>query len=289
MSSRRTSLLTIIAVGCISYLLDPTPDRLPFLALAAAILGTILLPRTKKERIAGILLCCALLFFFIGPVLSSQFIEETLAGITAEPMQHWPAPAAQVGLGGQQITFRGDGRYYIATVCYWLNKHQALVAAHRIKEFSVGASMPIQLVAEGLVEELSAEILFNDDNGVGIKLADEPSSPWEQLPIAGTSEIIIGGEAEIISIHGGSFPVIVKGFLAMDSQQEKVVIERINDTDNFIGGMSGSPIVQNGKIIGFMSSTLRGMKGLAFGNVAGQAYAQTEGLMQEYAREKPQK
>ncbi len=281
MSSRRTPLLLLGAALCISFMLDPTPDRLPFLALLTAVSGTVILPRSRAERRVGVLICCALLFFSIGPMIGNRFLEETVARITEEPAQHWAAPNAQVRLGGQQISFQEDRDYYILTACYWLDNSKALVAAHRVKGFPSGTIFPIQVITKGQVEELSAEVLANDNNGVVLGLATEFLPTSDLYPIAATSEIVVGREAEIISSYGGCFPVIVKGFLDMVSQQEKVVIERINDTDNFIGGMSGSPVVQNGKIIGFMSGTLKGEKNLAFCNIAAEVYANTADLMNE--------
>ncbi len=58
-------------------------------------------------------------------------------------------------------------------------------------------------------------------------------------------------------------------------------MEKIKDTDNFVGGMSGSPIVQNGKIIGFMNGTLKGEKRLALCSIAAEVYANTADLMNE--------
>ncbi len=281
MSSKRTSLLLLGAALCISFVLDPTPDRLPFLALLAAISGTIILPRSKTERTVGVLICCALLFFYIGPTMHSRFLEDTVGRITEEPAQHWAAPDTLVRLGGQQISFQEESSRYIMTACYWLDNSKALVAAHRAKGFASGSIIPIQVIGKGQIEELSAKILANDDNGVALELTKEFLPTTDLYPIAATSEIVVGGEAEIISTYGGSFPVVVKGFLDLVGQQERVVVEKIKDTDNFVGGMSGSPIVQNGKIIGFMNGTLKGEKRLALCSIAAEVYANTADLMNE--------
>lgn len=158
---------------------------------------------------------------------------------------------------------------------------RAVAAAHRVDGFSVGDTFRTQIIASGKVEELDAEIISNDSMGIAIQTGIPFAVETDLYPIAASDEIVVGEEAEIISIRGGSFPVIVRGFHELPSHGAVVVIERINDSDDFISGMSGSPVVQNGRIIGLMSSTLRGGSEVAYCRLAAEIYAKTTPLMEE--------
>lgn len=281
MSKKRTPLLLLGVALLISFLLDPTPDRLPTLALIAAIGGTAILPRTKTQRVVGVFICCALLIFSLSSSVGTMMIKD----IADEPSQHWLAPNAQVRLGGQTITFdlvdsTREG-YHILTACYWLDNSTTLIAAHKMKKFTPGEALAIQVTGDGYIENFETEVIFNNDDGLALGLTSEFIPPADLYSIAASKEIIVGAEAEIISQYGGSFPVIVKGFFALRGRDE-IAIEIVNDEDDLIGGMSGSPVVQNGKIIGFMRGGFKSARRIGLCKIAAKIYANAADLMQEY-------
>ena len=277
MSHKRIPLALIGTALILSYILDPSPERLPRLAIFAVIGLITFIFRTRSQRVLGVLLCIVLLYIAVWPEMRAGIKEQ----ISDEPSQHWDAPAGEVRLGGQQITFYGSNSGYILTVSYWLDDTRAVAAAHRVDGFSVGDTFRTQIIASGKVEELDAEIISNDSMGIAFQVDTSFAPSTDLFPIAGSDEIVVGEEAEIISIRGGSFPVVVKGFDEFTKHGTVIVIERINDSDDFISGMSGSPVVQNGKIIGLMNSTLRGDSEMAYCRLAAEVYTQTTTLMEE--------
>lgn len=287
MRSKRWPLLLFGAVLCTSFLLDPALARIRIPALIAALGGVFVLSRPKAERPLKVLICCSLLIIAAVPWIS-RIVDVTIrSNFTEEPAQHWTTPDILVGLGGQQIVFYEDDIDYRtltrATVCYWLDNSTALVAAHYIPVLAGKDTVPIMVVSKEQIEPLTAEIMFNNNSGVALKMPTElwPASGF--YPIAATSEIVVGAEAQIISSYGGSFPVHITGFYNY-AEQDMVVIERISGADNFVGGMSGSPIVQNGKIVAFMSGTFRKRERFAVCNIAAEVYSHTAHLMRRRIR-----
>lgn len=282
MKSKRIPLLLLGAVLCTSFLLDPALARIRTPALLAAIGGIYVLSLPGAERPLKILICFSLLTVAFVPWIS-RIVDATIrSNFTEEPAQQWAAPDALVGLGGQQIVFYEDAVDYRtltrATACYWLDNNTVLVAAHYIPGLARKNTVPIMVVNKVQIEPLTAEILFNSNNGVALKISTEFLPASDLYPIASTREIVVGAEAQIISSYGGSFPVLITGFYHF-AAQDMVVIERISRADNFVGGMSGSPVVQNGKIVAFMSGTFRKRERYAVCNIAAEVYGNTARLL----------
>ena len=275
MSRKRLLLFGVTLI--IVILLVPAPARFSTLLLGIAIGGTVFLPRTKLQRAIGIFICFCL-FFASGMLMIGDIILNNLA---AAPTHHWEAPAELVGLGGQQITLYAPEKATTFTVCYWLENGALLAAAHNLSGF-VPAGVPVHLGPPAPeAESVSAKVLANSDDGLALGLPSDYAPPTTPCPIGATTDLIADTEAEIISDRGGSFPVIIRGFLNL-SNQSIMLIESLNAYDIFIPGMSGSPVVQDGKIIGFMVGSFRGNKNVAFCRLAAELYASNLAAMQEY-------
>ncbi len=133
------------------------------------------------------------------------------------------------------------------------------------------AGLPGEL-SGSLSIESTGSLLINDLTGVYGRLSRLPSAPGRVVAVAGRAEVTTG-EARILCTVEGSQPtaydiVIEKTNPAAGDGEQDMTI-RITDeallekTGGIVQGMSGSPIVQNGKLVGavthvFINAPYRG-------------------------------
>ncbi|MEG2770647.1 MAG: SpoIVB peptidase S55 domain-containing protein, partial [Oscillospiraceae bacterium] len=115
--------------------------------------------------------------------------------------------------------------------------------------------------------ETNGKIALNNENGVYGTLTGNGKSKFigTQMPIAKMQEIKVG-DAEIITTIDGETPQkysvqIEKINFATDNPNKNMVIKitdnrLLSQTGGIIQGMSGSPIVQNGKLVGAVTHVL---------------------------------
>ncbi|MEG2054126.1 MAG: SpoIVB peptidase, partial [Oscillospiraceae bacterium] len=115
--------------------------------------------------------------------------------------------------------------------------------------------------------ETNGKIALNNENGVYGTLTGNGKSKFigTQMPIAKMQEIKVG-DAEIITTLDGETPQkysvqIEKINFATDNPNKNMVIKitdnrLLSQTGGIIQGMSGSPIVQNGKLVGAVTHVL---------------------------------
>lgn len=98
-------------------------------------------------------------------------------------------------------------------------------------------------------------------------------SDMEAIEVALRNEIVTG-EAEIITNVNGNkktYKVVVEKIYLNDLEDNKSFVirvtdeELINSTGGIIRGLSGSPIVQNGKLIGVVTNVLVSNPTVGFG------------------------
>ena len=142
----------------------------------------------------------------------------------------------------------------------------------------------VQIISQGRIEDVEAEFLFNEDCGLGLQLPADFLLDAPDYAIASTGQVEAGAEAEIISIQGGSIMVEVVGFL--DTRyREEIIVKALDPNQKLIKGMSGSPLVQKGAIIGFLRGGLTGMKDYVACSPAAKVYQEAQGHLKTDKKE----
>jgi stage IV sporulation protein B len=110
-------------------------------------------------------------------------------------------------------------------------------------------------------EEVLGSIHKNTQFGIYGKLSSLPSNPiyQEAIQIATMNQIQIG-QAEILTVIDGQnierFSIDIQKINIQDSPSSKGLVIKVTDprllekTGGIVQGMSGSPIIQNGKLVG---------------------------------------
>lgn len=270
--------LYFFAAVCLQASLGPYA----FLGLfVVALFCAVLPPRRLRQKVILFAVVVALVFpwaFYhaLGGAL--------LSTVTATPIREVAAPGVAVAPGGSYLLVYGVGdgdNVSVFTVCYFLDADTVVAAAHRM-ELAEGEYVAT-LSGPGLVQSGSIQVLVDTDAGVLLRGVEISRSTEQRLPLAGTSDIQVGMTAEVISTYGWSGQVTVAGYDQLGDAQY-LVLTRGQFEGEVIPGMSGSPVVQNGKIIGFIARAPHvGYSGtkVAFARLAGEVY---DGTISFYQR-----
>ncbi|MBS3985293.1 MAG: hypothetical protein KGZ66_06790 [Selenomonadales bacterium] len=73
----------------------------------------------------------------------------------------------------------------------------------------------------------------------------------ELIRLGGTADIVVGEVATVLPGAAGPFTVRVVGYMQFRGEQ-LLLVSPLHAKDRIEPGMSGSPIVQNGKLIGVL-------------------------------------
>lgn len=196
-----------------------------------------------------------LLLLIALPVYQYSFADRDLLtlGLLRRPLREITPPQMEVTLGGESIYVFGE---FEATVCFYVGNEIAVIASHYCSGIEAGEVYQVQIYNDVLEQRGSARVLANDDWGVALALQGIDVSCFlrPRLPIAGTAEICIGGSAMLHSTQRGSFPVTVFGYRRAPGAQH-LVVRALSKAHPIEPGMSGSPLVQDGKLIGFISGS----------------------------------
>ncbi|MDR0821713.1 MAG: SpoIVB peptidase [Oscillospiraceae bacterium] len=142
--------------------------------------------------------------------------------------------------------------------------HAVPVSINRVVKGKKGA--PGELCGSFLSEVAIGTIAFNTDSGVFGKMENPPAITGE-IPMAFKQEVKTGA-AEILSTVGGSeakaYSVIIEKINYDETNAVKNMIVRVTDpellntTGGIAQGMSGSPIIQNGRLAGAVTHVFVG-------------------------------
>jgi hypothetical protein len=191
-----------------------------------------------------------------GDLFTHEMISET-------PLQPLPTLDVSVIPGGESLSWSiavGEGPRTVfknaaATVCFYIPDDGLCVVAAHSCGLKTGEALIITPNTEDLVPGIprSADVLVDSQYGVVLERITCPDPGREQLPLANEEDISVGEEAIIRTLGNGDIRVKVIGF-AIVSEGHLLVLELLDDVE--VGpGMSGSPIIQSGKVIGFFIGT----------------------------------
>ncbi|NLH01033.1 MAG: SpoIVB peptidase [Clostridiales bacterium] len=131
-----------------------------------------------------------------------------------------------------------------------------------IKKGCAGA--PGELCGDFSTKTSCGNILKNTQCGIfGIMHSDVPDAS-KAIPVAGSDEIVLGRASILANIHGTDveeFEVeitrVYRGNLDSRSLMLSITDKRLlQETGGIVQGMSGSPIIQNGKLIGAVTHVM---------------------------------
>lgn len=245
MSKNMKKYLLMAAVVAVLFLLDDSPVRLPKFIFMIGCGLAFSIPRKWSHRIltfAGILLVS---FLALG--------RDVVLSIRAEAAQspYWEvqAPEQQVVLGGQKVFIRTEG--IIGTASFYPGDGTMVAMAHSSEGLETGLIVGMNITGGQSIITTKAMVLMNDEQGVLVGLPEDTEVKSETIALGGTADISVGEEAVVHSAVGGTFEVVINGYRLQDDHQ-LLVFSPLKSANRIIPGMSGSPIVQNGKLVGLL-------------------------------------
>lgn len=251
----------MLAVYCICSLF--LKQRLQPVVLADLLLLTSLLLLLSRVRLKGKLVLALLTAAATVPWLYYHYIGALFfSTLSAVPIAAVEPIDGQVSLGGGHIVLLKPARQLNAppptavfTTNYYLGPELVVGAAHKM---DLDLDMyQASLTVQGEIQTGSIQVLVNSDYGALVRLIGMSSPETALTPIGGTESIAVGETAEVLSTYGWSGSVTVAGYHSQNGQQY-LLLTTPAGTRDAQPGMSGSPVLQNGKVIGFLDAVIPG-------------------------------
>ncbi len=217
-----------------------------------------------------------------GDLIAYEIVSET-------PLQQLPELDVSVIPGGEllqwSVAVEQGSRSVVKTskviVCFYMpGDGPCVVAAHPCGR-EAGDTPDISPNSEALVSGSSrpASVLADCEHGVVFAGLRCPDPDRKALPLAGAEDVKVGEEAVICTLSKGDIPVKVMGF-SMMNDAHLLVLQRFDKDAEVGAGMSGSPVIQDGKIIAFLHSVTRFHRGPRF--VMARPALEVYDALQEY-------
>lgn|GEM_PF-1410326 len=228
-------LLVIISAGY------PGP-RVPAIAFCVALACTAFFDLKRRLIFIGVII-------FVQAFSMGMNGARVLLGEASElPEVAVPEVAASVVPGGDVFATRVSTQQSMkATVCFYKNG-VAVVAAHEC------GLRPGVLHADTTLNyrKIEEQLLLLEDTPWGFAVKPiEPPVGRQELPIGNAADVSVGEPATCLLSENESFDVEIEGWSVRDGRPYLVV----SSLHEITKGMSGVPVVQNGRIIGFLSAT----------------------------------
>ncbi len=191
---------------------------------------------------------------------------------------------ASVEVGGETIwVVPPEGRGVIATICFYQGD-MSVIAAHPVPLNDGPWPMRVEPhIPVGMVHGVP-EFVTSTPYGAVLKGLGPLGEGRERMEIAAATEIAVGEDAELRSSWKGTLPVRVLGFTERDGEPF-LVLQFHSEKDVFEGGMSGSPVVQGDKIVGFAAMTISVVSWrrpqIAFARLASDVYLGTQSYLEQ--------
>jgi len=283
----KSALMVGVIVGIHALIYE---ERVLVFGLGAILLGAIValwndgiravLKLNKTVRTIGIVMAVALIaalvgiyYSVIGNYMVSTIVDNTFDSL---PEGYYTASevAAKVRVGGDHLVIHSGSQGLSMRTCFYTDEGLAVAAAHGFDLGEGGYRMQLngQFTLRAQVTEVTPSgIVLN-----GLVPPEESSHLGFALP----SEITLGEEATLLHADE-DIQVLLLGY--HEAKGDQVLVVKQLDGASPIGpGFSGSPIVQNDKLIGFLSMAIkpnimyRGPR-IGFARLATEVYLETIG------------
>jgi hypothetical protein len=178
-----------------------------------------------------------------------------LSEIRPSPLRPLPVANGRVVLGGDRLRLHSPERCFEVAVCFWVPESDIFaVAAHSCKTLP-GSTPKVNDTPDKCPnsdpDATTVKVVTDSDFGLVLSGMEIPAGRREELSIGGSEDIFIGEEALLYTSEDQGTSVQVLGFSIMRDQQ-MLLVQVLNKDADLGPGASGSPLVQNGKIIGFL-------------------------------------
>ncbi|NLC15142.1 MAG: hypothetical protein GX784_02315 [Firmicutes bacterium] len=216
--------------------------------------------RRSLTVIAGLLMLFVAIYATGGHILLTEEVHLT-------PLSPLADVDASVLLGGDHIRVHTDERCFNVTVCFYVADTDLCVIAAHSCETQAGETVKVLLVPFSKSgseppdwcpvfdpNATDAEVLLDSDYGVILSGIQPPRSGPDELPIGKPDDIGPGEEALLHTARSGVLPAEIKGFW-LSRNGHLIVAQLTGKEPKILSGFSGSPVVQNGKLIGFLAAT----------------------------------
>lgn len=261
--NRRQVVSVCIVVFCIAALLFLPYSVLSRRGALTLIVSPFLYAAFSLYRrwwvpIVTCLLVVLLIVSFHGQeIVVSQTVSET-------PFREVSETDVSVVLGGDalhlyftvQEELRTVAKEMRVTVCFYVPGSDTCVAAAHSMGLEAGQTYNISIAGEtGVLVSLPATMVLADcEYGMVFAGTSCPDSDRRKYVLAGVQDVRVGEEVVVRNKTMGDVTVKVLGFSMVEDDQF-LMLECV--TGELGPGTSGSPIIQDGKIIGFLHGILK--------------------------------
>lgn len=249
----------------VNLVIDPSHSILPRLAryVAYALVVCCLSERWYKWPLAIVImiLCSGGAFYHTG---ADRIVQQA----SPIPINAVAEVDASVIPGGDRLEICTPGGHMLVRICYYRSDGRAAAAAHRssmeLGDYRIGDG-------EGFHLPDLVSVIENTDHGLVVE--GYPPTPPDRspLPIANAAEIEVGASAMVLQGEEPPIGVEVKGYEIRNGKQMLVLIPVVPDP-RLGPGCSGSPVVQDGKIIGFIHSGVMIKNPVSYARLAADIY-----------------
>jgi hypothetical protein len=258
-SERRQALAWAVMLVIVAWLSFHPPRNLIFCLCYAFAIAASNVFKVNRRWVQTIAFALVLLFTWY--VTGGFYLAETAS---ATPLAPLPVAGAVVIPGGDSLMLEFERSLFRASVCFYVpDTELCVLAGHSCSipddaETVYASRIPFDPDGMEIPDAFQRavpgqfEVRVVTDSPFGAVLSGLTPVPGrEEMPIGGAGDIYPGEQGEVWSPEG-VIPVEVLGFKKFRGGQ--MLAAQVMDQKAGMGkGMSGSPVIQNGKIIGFFT------------------------------------
>jgi hypothetical protein len=210
--------------------------------------------RGKTARVGAVVAALLLVILFLssnsqqmGNFIANRLTTNLIASL---PGGYAQSVEASVRLGGDHLIIYRESGMIIATTCFYTEGGLTIAAAHSI---SLAPGEYRMQVNRG--RSVAGELLSDSPDGIAIAGLTIPEEA-PLLPLASPSDIALGEKALLIH-SDGNIEVTVLGYQRKTRGRYSLVLQALDDEADIGPGYSGSPVIQDDRIIAFVFGAIK--------------------------------